>query len=166
MIIAYQGQEPVIAEEVFIAPNATVIGNVVIEAGASIWFGAVVRGDQNRITIGARTSIQDNAVVHCNRTHATVIEADVTVGHGVVIEGCRIGAGALLGMNATVLDGADVGPRALVAAGSVVLENQVIPAETLAAGVPAQVKGPFSAAMLRRLAAAPEAYQELSRRYR
>lgn len=166
MILAYRTKRPVIAPDAFVAPNATIIGDVTIEAGASIWFGAVLRGDQNRIIIGARVSVQDNAVIHCNKQHPTVIEADVTVGHGVVMEGCHIKQGVLIGMNATILDGATVGARALVAAGSVVLENQVIPPEVLAAGVPARVKGRLSETMLQRLARAPEFYQELANNYR
>jgi carbonic anhydrase/acetyltransferase-like protein (isoleucine patch superfamily) len=166
LIIAYKGKQPVIAEDAFVASNATIIGEVVIAAGASIWFGAVIRGDQNRIVIGARTSVQDNVVIHCNERHATLIEANVTIGHGVVMEGCQVGAGVLIGMNATILDGASIGPQALIAAGSVVLENQVIPAGYLAAGVPAQVKGPLSEAMLRRIARAPEFYQRLANDYK
>jgi carbonic anhydrase/acetyltransferase-like protein (isoleucine patch superfamily) len=166
LILPYRNKYPVIAPDAFIAPNATIIGDVTIEAGASIWFGAVLRGDQNHIIVGARVSVQDNAVIHCNDRRPTVIEADVTVGHGVVMEGCHIHQGVLIGMNATILDGATVGARALVAAGSVVLENQVIPPEVLAAGVPARVKGQLSEALLQRLARAPEFYQELANNYR
>lgn len=166
MILSYRNKYPVIAPDAFIAPNATIIGDVTVEAGASIWFGAVLRGDQHRIIVGARASVQDNAVIHCNEQHPTVIEADVTIGHGVVMEGCRIEQGALIGMNATILDGATVGARALVAAGSVVLENQIIPPGVLAAGAPARVKGQLSEAILQRLARAPEIYQELANNYR
>lgn len=166
MILSYHNKHPDIAPDAFIAPNATVIGDVTVEAGASIWFGAVLRGDQHRIIVGARVSVQDNAVIHCNELHPTVIEADVTIGHGVVMEGCYIEQGALIGMNATILDGATVGARALVAAGSVVLENQIIPPGVLAAGAPARVKGQLSEAILQRLARAPEIYQELANNYR
>ena len=166
MILSYRNKHPVIAPDAFIAPNATIIGEVTIEAGASIWFGAVLRGDQNHIIVGARVSVQDNAVIHCNERHQTVIEAEVTVGHGVVMEGCHIERGALIGMNATILDGATVGARALVAAGSVVLENQVIPPEVLAAGTPARIKGQLSEVLLQRMAQAPEFYQELANNYR
>lgn len=166
MILSYRNKHPIVAPDVFIAPNATIIGDVTIEAGASIWFGAVLRGDENRIIVGARVSVQDNTVIHCNERHPTVIEPDVTIGHGVVMEGCHVERGALIGMNATILDGASVGARALVAAGSVVLENQVIPPGVLAAGVPARVKGQLSEAILQRLARAPEIYQELANNYR
>ena len=99
-----------IAARVFIAPNATIIGRVELAAGVNVWYGAVLRGDIGRIVIGERTSVQDNVVVHVNERHDTVVESDVIIGHGVVIEGCHIGSGALIGMNATVLSGATVGP--------------------------------------------------------
>ena len=146
MIIEYKGKRPQIADDVFIAPNATIIGDVVIESGANIWFGCVLRGDEGKIVIGPRVSVQDNTVVHTNPRNSTIVEAEATIGHSVVLEGCRIERQALIGMNATVLDGASVGARALVAAGSVVREYDEIPADVLAAGVPARVKGPLLSA--------------------
>jgi carbonic anhydrase/acetyltransferase-like protein (isoleucine patch superfamily) len=166
LIIEYKGKRPTIAEDVFIAPNATIIGDVVIEAGANIWFGAVIRGDEGRIIIGPRVSIQDNVVIHTNPVHSTTVEAEATIGHSVVLEGCSIKTGALIGMNATVLDGAIVGERALVAAGSVVRENQVIPPEVLAAGVPTQIKGPMSEAARRHVLSASHDYQEMTKNYK
>lgn len=165
MIIAYNGKQPQIADDAFIAPNATIAGDVIIKSGANIWFGAVLRGDENQIIIGERSSIQDNVVIHCSAENPTIVGPDVTVGHSVVLEACHIEAGALIGMNATVLDGAVVGERALIAAGSVVRENQVIPADTLAAGVPAQIKGQMSAAAREHVATATEVYQELAGKY-
>jgi carbonic anhydrase/acetyltransferase-like protein (isoleucine patch superfamily) len=166
LIIEYNGTRPRIADDAFIAPNATIIGNVIIEAGANIWFGAVLRGDTNRIVIGPRTSVQDNAVIHANAGNPTIVEADVAIGHLVVLEGCHIEEGALIGMNATVLDGATVGRRALVAAGSVVGEHQVIPPEVLAAGVPAKVKGPMSKAVYQRVLSASSDYQKIANNYK
>jgi carbonic anhydrase/acetyltransferase-like protein (isoleucine patch superfamily) len=158
MIIEFMGKRPQIDPSAYIAPNATIIGDVVIEAEASVWFGAVLRGDHGRITIGARTSVQDNVVIHVNGRHNTTIEADVTIGHGAVLEGCHLHNGVLVGMNATVLSGSVVEVGALVAAGSVVAENQHIPAGVLAAGVPAKVKGTLSEATRQRLAEAPQKY--------
>jgi carbonic anhydrase/acetyltransferase-like protein (isoleucine patch superfamily) len=166
LIIPYNGVQPQIAEDAFIAPTATIIGNVIIGSQANVWFGAVLRGDEGQIIIGERVSVQDNSVIHTNHNHGTIIEADVTIGHAAVLEGCRIEQGALIGMNATVLDGAVVGSRALVAAGSVVRENQVIPPDTLAAGVPARLKGPLSAAAQQHRAGAPAWYQALTENYR
>lgn len=166
MIIEYNGKRPQIAEDTFIAPTAVIAGDVIIKSGANIWFGAILRGDENQIIIGERSSIQDNVVIHVSVENPAIVGPDVTIGHAVVLEACRIEAGALVGMNATVLDGAVVGERALIAAGSVVRENQVIPANTLAAGVPAQIKGPMSEAAREHVATATEVYQELAKNYR
>ncbi len=166
LILEHMGIRPQIADDVYVAPNATIIGNVCIESGASIWFGAVIRGDIGRIVIGPRTSVQDNVVVHVNERHDTIVGADVIIGHGVVIEGCEIGDGALLGMNATVLSGATVGAGALIAAGAVVREGNQIPAHMLAAGVPATVKGPLDATMKQRLVAGAAHYQVAAARHK
>ena len=166
MIIEFKGKRPQIHETAYIAPTAVIIGDVLIEAEASVWFSAVIRGDHGRIVIGARTSVQDNVVIHVNGRHDTIIESDVTIGHGVVAEGCHLHAGVLIGMNATVLSGAVVGAGALVAAGAVVGENQQIPAGMLAAGVPARVKGELSAATKQRLLEAPQSYVKYGRSYR
>ena len=139
-ILTFNGKTPKIGRGVFLAPNATLIGDVEIGDGASVWFGAVLRGDEAGIRIGARTSVQDNAVIHVYMDHDTIIEEDVTIGHGAILEACRVGRGALIGMNAVVLNRATVGERALIAAGTVVLEDQEIPADVLAAGAPARVK--------------------------
>lgn len=165
-IIEFDNVMPEVDKAAFIAPNATIIGRVRLEAGANVWFGAVLRGDVNEIIIGPRVSVQDNAVIHVNRRHSTVVEADVVVGHGAIMEGCRIEPGALIGMNATVLDGATVGTGAVIAAGSVVRENQVIPRGMLAAGVPAKVKGPVSEAAQAHALQAAANYQRVSEKYR
>lgn len=166
MIIEYNGKRPQITEDAFIAPTAVIAGDVIIKSGASIWFGAVLRGDENQIVIGERASIQDNVVIHVSVENPTIVGPDVTIGHSVVLEACRIETGALVGMNATVLDGAVVGERALIAAGSVVRENQIIPPDMLAAGVPAQIKGPMSEAARHHVATATEVYQILAENYK
>lgn len=166
MIIEYNGKRPQIAADVFIAPNATIVGDVIIEAGANLWFGAVLRGDEDQIVIGPRVSVQDNTVIHVSPFNPTIIEADATIGHLVVLEGCLIKAGALIGMNTTVLDGATVGERALVAAGSVVRENQVIPPDVLAAGIPAKIKGPLSESARRQVLRASGDYQTFANNYK
>jgi len=166
LIIEYKGKRPQIAEDAFVAPNATIAGDVIIESKANVWFGVVLRGDENQIVIGPRASIQDNVVIHVSWRNPTVVGADVTVGHSVVLEAARIEDGALIGMNATILDGAVVGAGALIAAGSVVRENQVIPPGVLAAGIPAQVKGPMSEEARHHVATAAEVYQELADNYK
>lgn len=166
MLIPYKNLSPQIAADVFIAPNATIIGNVVIEEGASVWFGAVVRGDSGRIVIGAGTNVQDNAVIHVNEREETLIGRNVTIGHGALMEGCRIGDGALIGMGAIVLSGATVGEGAVIAAGAVVREGETIPPNTLAAGVPAKARGEMSAAVRARMQSAADRYRAKAAEYR
>ncbi|GEN35482.1 MULTISPECIES: gamma carbonic anhydrase family protein [Aneurinibacillus] len=138
-VIEYNGKRPVIADGVFIAPTAVIIGDVTIEEGSSIWFGAVLRGDFGSIHVGKHTSIQDNCVVHVTN-EGTYIGDHNTIGHGAIIHSCRIGNRNVIGMNAVILDGAVIEDECMVAAGSVVSNNMVIPGRHLAAGVPAKVK--------------------------
>ena len=139
-LIELDGTAPRIAEDAYIAPTAVLIGDVVVEERASVWFGAVLRGDNSQIRVGAGSCVQDNCVIHCAEDLPTVIGANVTVGHIAMLEGCVIEDGALIGMGAIVLQRARVGAGALVAAGAVVGEGVEIPAGMLAAGVPATVK--------------------------
>ncbi|MET0395392.1 MAG: gamma carbonic anhydrase family protein [Longimicrobiaceae bacterium] len=166
-ILPFRGVWPRIHPTAFVAPGATVIGNVTVGAEASIWFGAVLRGDEpdHEIRIGARTSIQDNCVIHVSARGATVIGADVTVGHGAILESCTVGDGALIGMNAVVLQGATVGGQALVAAGSVVGDGAQVPARHLAAGAPARVRKELEGASLGWVTHSAAHYVELSRDY-
>jgi carbonic anhydrase/acetyltransferase-like protein (isoleucine patch superfamily) len=140
MIIELDGKTPRVADDAFVAPNAVLIGDVTVGAGASIWFGAVLRGDNDAIVIGAGSNVQDNCVIHCAHELPTVVGENVTVGHMAMLEGCEIGDGSLIGMGAIVLQRAKVGLGALIAAGAVVGEGMEIPDGVLAAGVPAKVK--------------------------
>jgi carbonic anhydrase/acetyltransferase-like protein (isoleucine patch superfamily) len=140
MIIEHRGKCPKIAASAFVAPTAVLIGDVEIGEESSIWFGAVVRGDNGPIRIGARTSIQDNSVIHVSAGHETIIGDECTIGHCAVMEDCIIEDGALIGSNAVILNDAVVGAKALIAAGSVVGAGARIPPAVVAAGSPAQVK--------------------------
>lgn len=166
MIIELDGVRPAIAADVYVAPTAVIIGNVTVKAGASIWFGAVLRGDTGPIVIGERVSVQDNVVIHVNEEEETIVGNDVLVGHGAILEGCRIEQGALIGMGAVVLSGARIGAGALVAAGSVVREHSHVPDYTLAAGVPASVRGALTPELAARLAEGPLHYQHMAQHYR
>ena len=166
MIVAYEGRVPRIAPSAFVAPTATVIGDVTIGDEASIWFGAVLRGDVGRIEVGARANVQDNAVLHTTDRIPTVIEDEVTIGHGAVLEGCTVRRGALIGMNAVVLHEVIVGEEALVAAGSVVTDGTQIPPKTVAAGAPCRVRKPLSGSSVDWIARAARSYVGLSRRYK
>jgi carbonic anhydrase/acetyltransferase-like protein (isoleucine patch superfamily) len=138
---SYEGRSPRLGQRVFVAENATLIGDVLLGDDCSIWYGAVLRGDVHSIRIGPRTNIQDNCVLHVtNGTHPIEIAEEVTMGHGVIAHGCTIARGALIGMGSRVLDGARIGELALIGAGALVGEGMEIPSRTLAVGVPARVK--------------------------
>jgi len=164
-LFVFEGKEPRVADDAFVAPNATLIGDVVLEAESSVWFGAVLRGDFDGIVVGEGSCVQDNAVVHSAEGRPTILGANVTVGHGALLEGCVVEDGALIAMGAIVLQGARVGAGALVAAGSVVREGQEIPPRSLAAGVPAVVKKEVDGSSRRWVDTAAAEYRHLRRRY-
>ncbi len=137
-------RRPRVHPSVFVAPTASVIGDVEIGEGSSVWYGAVLRGDESAIRIGTNTSIQDNAVLHCSRNLPTVVGSNVTVGHAALLEGCVVEDGALVGMGAIMLQRSRLGRAAILGAGSVLREGAEIPAGMLAAGTPAQVKKPVA----------------------
>jgi carbonic anhydrase/acetyltransferase-like protein (isoleucine patch superfamily) len=165
-IVTFNGKTPRIGKGAFVAPTAALIGDVEIGEGASIWFGAVLRADEAAIRVGAHTSVQDNVVIHVYKGHDTVIEDHVTIGHGAILEACRVGRGALIGMNAVVLNRSTVGENAVVAAGSVVLEDQEIPPATLAAGAPAKIKKQLDGSAKRWSEVSSGAYVRLTKEYR
>lgn len=167
MIYEFEGMRPRIHESAWIAPSAVVIGNVEIGPEASVWFGAVIRGDDpdRVIRIGARTSVQDNCVIHVSAEGPTLVGEEVTIGHGAVLESCEIGRGSLVGMNATVLQRVLVGEAALIAAGSVVAAGTTIPPRSLVAGAPARVKKEISGESLDWVTRSAGHYVALSRRY-
>lgn len=165
MIIEYRGKRPRIAASAFVAPNAILIGDVEVGPESSIWFGAVLRGDNGPIRVGSRTSIQDNAVVHVSEGGGTFVGDDVTVGHCAVMEDCKIESHALIGSNATLLNGCTVGEGALIAAGSVVGQDAAIPARVVAAGAPATVKKALEGKAAAWIESASDEYVKLSRLY-
>ena len=164
-VIELDGKTPQVADDAFIAPTAVLIGDVTIAAGASIWFGAVLRGDNSSIHIGAGSNAQDNCVIHCADELPTIVGSNVTIGHMAMLEGCRIGDGALVGMGAIVLQRASVGAHALIAAGAVVGEGVEIPARVLAAGTPARVKKDLEGASQHWVETAAREYQAKRLRY-
>ncbi len=139
MIMDYKGKSPVIDKSAFVAENATVIGDVEIGADASVWFGAVLRGDEAPIRIGRGSNVQDNAVLHCDHCSPMSIGSNVTIGHGAIVHGATIGDNVLIGMGAIVLNGAKIGENCIVGAGAVVKENADIPANSMLVGVPAKI---------------------------
>jgi carbonic anhydrase/acetyltransferase-like protein (isoleucine patch superfamily) len=135
----YRNTEPRVDPSAFVAQGAVVAGDVEIQAGASIWFNAVVRGDSDRVAIGARTNVQDNAVLHTDPRKPCLVGEECTIGHGAVVHGCRIGDRCLVGMGAIVLSGVAIGAESLIAAGAVVLEGQEFEPRALLVGSPARV---------------------------
>ncbi len=163
LIVPFNGKTPKIADSAFVAENATLIGDVEIGENASVFFGAVLRGDVAPIRIGEGSNVQDNVVIHVDAGHPAIVGKGVSLGHLAMIHGSTVEDGALVGMHATVLNGAVVGAGALVSAGAVVLENTQIPPRSLAAGVPAKVRRELRPEEDMSVNSAN--YVELSRRY-
>lgn len=140
LVLPYAGRTPRVAPSAFVAPTATVVGDVEVGPECGVFYGATVRGDRSPVRLGAGSNLQDNVVVHSDPGHPCTIGTGVSVGHGAVVHGCTVEDGVLVGMNATVLNGAVIGTGSLVAAGAVVLEGTVVPPRSLVAGVPAKVR--------------------------
>jgi carbonic anhydrase/acetyltransferase-like protein (isoleucine patch superfamily) len=161
----FSGKAPRFGKRVYVASTAAIVGDVELGDDVSVWYGAVLRADMQAITIGARTNIQDNAVVHVDEPDApTIVAEDVTVGHGAILHGCRVERGALIGMHATVLNHAVVGEEAVVAAGALVTPGMTVPPRTLVAGVPAKVRREVTEAELSHNRNNARAYLELKTR--
>ncbi len=164
-LFAFEDHEPQVSPQAWIAPTATLVGDVRVEAGASVWYGAVLRADFGTIIVRRGANIQDGSVLHGGADPVTEIGEGATVGHLCVVHGAVVGAEALIGNGATVLDGAVVGSRALVAAGSTVQPGAEIPDGMLAAGVPARVIGKLTPGAKRWVDTNPQVYQALARRH-
>lgn len=164
---SYKGISPRLHPSVLVMEGATVIGDVELGEGSSVWPGTVVRGDVCHVRVGARTNLQDGVVVHVTTdVHPTVVGDDVTVGHRAVLHGCTIHDRCLIGIGAIVLDGAVVGPDALVGAGTLVTPGTVVPPGTMFLGAPGKVKRPLTDAERAGLRASAAHYVEISARYR
>jgi len=140
MIRTYKGIKPILGARAYVDPSAQVIGAVELGDDSSVWPNTVIRGDVNRIRLGARTNVQDNCVLHVTAQHPTVLADDVTVGHSVTLHGCTIESRCLIGIGAIVLNGAVVGEESIVAAGALVTEGSHVPPRSLVMGAPAKLK--------------------------
>jgi len=139
VILPVKGISPGFGKNVYIAPNATIVGDVVIGDDCSIWFNAVVRGDVNSIRIGNKVNIQDGCIIHCTYQKAkTVIGSNVSIGHNAIVHGCTIQDNVLIGMGSIIMDGAEIGSNSIIAAGAVVLENTRVEQGVIYAGIPAR----------------------------
>jgi carbonic anhydrase/acetyltransferase-like protein (isoleucine patch superfamily) len=164
-MFAFEGSEPRVSPTAWIAPTATLIGDVLVEVGASIWYGAVLRADFGPIIVRRGANVQDGSVLHGGTDPVTEIGEGATVGHLCVVHGAVIRAEALVGNGATVLDGATVGRRALVAAGCTVPPGMAIPDGMLAVGVPARIAGEITGGARQWVETNPETYRQLARRH-
>lgn len=163
--LTFAGHTPIADPSAFVAPTATLIGQVTLGPGSSVFYGAVLRGDVAAIEVGAGSNVQDGVVVHADPSFPTAIGAGVSIGHRAVVHGCTVEDNCLIGMGSVVLNGAVIGAGSLVAAGAVVLEGTRVPAGSLVAGVPAKVRRPLSAAEQATLIANATHYVELSREH-
>ncbi|MDA7428958.1 gamma carbonic anhydrase family protein [Primorskyibacter aestuariivivens] len=157
---------PDVNEDSWVARDANVIGNVVIAAGVSVWFGATLRGDNEEIRIGASTNIQENCVLHTDMGYPLVVGAGCTVGHMAMLHGCVVGDNTLIGMGATVLNGARIGNNCLIGAGALITEGKEIPDGSLVMGAPGKVVRQLDEAAIEGLRESARGYEEKMRRYR
>jgi carbonic anhydrase/acetyltransferase-like protein (isoleucine patch superfamily) len=164
-LFAFEGREPQVSSSAWVAPTATLVGDVRVEAEASIWYGAVLRADFGPVIVRRGANVQDGSVLHGGGDPVTEIGAGATIGHLCVVHGAVIGTEALVGNGATVLDGVTVGRRALVAAGATVPPGMAIPDGMLAAGVPARVAGEVAGAARQWVETNPGLYRGLARRH-
>ena len=165
-LYSFEGKSPTVHPTAFVAPTASLIGDVTVEAGASVWFNAVLRADFGSIVVREGANVQDGSVLHAGPDGPVEVGPGATIGHGCVVHACTIGAEALIANHATVLDHATVGSRSLVAAGALVSGGTEIPDGVLAIGVPARVMGPIEGTNAELwVNGNPATYQELAQRY-
>jgi len=166
MIYALDGVAPTIDPSAWVAETAVLIGKVVVEADASIWFGAVARGDNEEIRVGAGSNVQENSVLHTDMGYPLTIGANCTIGHKAMLHGCTIGDGTLIGMGATVLNGARIGKGCLIGACALITEGKEIPDGSLVMGSPGKVVRELDQTARARLLASAAGYQANARRFR
>ena len=166
MIYQLNHQIPKIDKDAYVAPSADVIGSVILEAEASVWFGAVLRGDNDVITVGARSNVQDNSVIHVDKGVPVSVGSDVSIGHSVVIHGCSIGDRSLIGNGAVILDFAEIKEDCLVGAGALVTPGKTFPARSLIVGAPARVARELNDEEIAQLRANVYSYLSKTKRYR
>lgn len=165
-LYALDGIAPEIAEDTWIAPDANLIGKIVVEEGGSVWFGCTLRGDNEEIRVGKGSNVQENCVLHTDMGYPLVIGEGCTIGHKAMLHGCTIGDNTLIGMGATILNGAKIGNNCLIGAGALVTENKVIPDGSLVMGAPGKVVREMSEEAIEGLKKSAISYQNNMRRFR
>ncbi|WP_054303247.1 gamma carbonic anhydrase family protein [Gemmobacter sp. LW-1] len=166
MIYELDGVAPQIAPDAWVAPDANLIGKVVLEARASVWFGVTMRGDNEEIRVGAGSNVQENCVLHTDMGYPLIIGANCTIGHKAMLHGCIIGDGSLIGMGATVLNGAKIGKGCLIGAGALITEGKEIPDGSLVMGAPGKVVRQLDETARARLLKSAEGYRANAARFR
>jgi len=164
MIHSFEGERPDTSQAAFVAWNAEVLGRVTLGAGASVWYGAVLRGDIDAIRVGAGSNVQDGAILHVDEGTPCVLGDHVTIGHGAIVHACTVGDRCLVGMGAIILDRADIGEDSIVGAGALVTQGKAFPPRSMILGSPAKVARPLTDEEVAGLRKHAEAYVELARR--
>lgn len=165
MLQKFRDKYPQVEKAAFVAENATLIGDVVLEEDATVWFGAVLRGDASSIKVGKGSNIQDNCTLHCDESSPLTVGENVTVGHNVILHGCTIENNCLIGMGAVIMNDAVIGENSIVGAGALITEGKVFPANSLILGSPAKVKGETDEKAKAMIGEAAEHYVHLGREY-
>ena len=165
-IYSLDGVSPQVAEDSWIAPDANVIGKIVIQEGASVWFGATLRGDNEEIVIGKGSNVQENTIMHTDMGYPLTVGEGCTIGHKALLHGCTIGDNTLIGMGAVILNGAKIGKNCLIGANALITENKVIPDGTLVMGSPGKVVRELDEQGIQGLRASALNYQQNMRRFR
>lgn len=165
-LYALDGVAPELHDDTWVAPDANLIGKIVLHAGASVWFGCTLRGDNETIIVGTGTNVQENCVFHTDMGYPMILGSNCTIGHKVMLHGCTIGDNSLIGMGVTVLNGAVIGDNCLIGAGALITEGKVIPDGSLVMGAPGKVVRQIDAAGIEKLRLAALHYQKNMRRFR
>ena len=165
-LYSFEGKKPSIGDNCFIAPNATIIGDVTIGNNCSIWFNTLIRGDVNRIIIGDGTNVQDSSVIHVNVDKETIIGKNATIGHGVLVHACEVKDRSLIGNRSVIHDRAIIGEECLIAPGCVVTDRTEIPPKSLVVGIPGKIKRVLTENDLERLKGVNQRYKDLIKRYK
>jgi carbonic anhydrase/acetyltransferase-like protein (isoleucine patch superfamily) len=165
-VYALDDKTPELAADVYVADSASVIGNVIMHEGSSVWFGAVVRGDNEPIVIGKRSNVQDNSVLHSDPGSPLHIGEGVTLGHKVMVHGCTIGDNTLIGIGATVLNGAKIGKNCIIGAHALITEGKIIPDGSMVVGSPGKIVKELSQAHIAMLQGGAEVYVQNSKRFK
>lgn len=166
MIMDFEGINPKINKNTYISESVDIIGNVEIDENANIWFGTRLRGDMNKIVIGANTNIQENSVVHVDVNSPCIIGKDVTIGHGAIIHGCTISDNVLVGMGSIILNNAKIGKNTIIGAGSLVTQGKIFPGGVLILGNPAKVVRELTDDEIKSIKSSADNYVNLSKRYK